>query len=206
MKSTLIKDALILTAITLVAGFALGAVYAITKEPIAKAEYQAQQEAYAAVFPDADSFEESEDFDAEKAIDELSSLDADLASQNTIDSVMIAKDSSGEKLGYVVTVTDSAGYGGNVTFSVGISNDGTMNGIAFTTLNETAGLGQKAKEETFSSQFTDRVTKRLSVVKTETDSSDEISAISGATVTSSAVTSGVNAALTYFYNVLGGGE
>ncbi|MCR4842821.1 MAG: RnfABCDGE type electron transport complex subunit G [Eubacterium sp.] len=203
MKSSLIKDALILTAITLVAGLLLGLVYGVTKEPIAAAEYQAQQEAYAAVFSSASSFEEYADFDASAAASALE--EAGLADQNTIESVMLAQDDSGETLGYVITVTDSAGYGGDVTFSVGIANDGTLGGIAFTTLNETAGLGQKAKEEAFSSQFVDRITQALTVVKTETESDDEIQAISGATITSSAVTSGVNACLTYFYNVLGGG-
>ncbi len=200
MKNTLIKDALILTAITLVSGIALGLVYEVTKGPIAEQEYKAQQEAYAAVFEEASSFEEYADFDADEALSAI----GDLASQNTIDGVMEALDASGEVLGYVITVSDTAGYGGTVTFSVGISNDGTMNGIAFTTLNETAGLGMKAKEDDFSSQFKGISSESLEVVKT-TPGDGEIKAISGATITSKAVTSGANAALSYFYNVLGGG-
>ena len=200
MKNTLVKDALILTAITLISGLALGLVYEVTKGPIEQQEYKAQQDAYAAVFEAASTFEDYADFDADEALSAI----GDLASQNTIDGVVEALDESGNVLGYVITVTDSNGYGGDVTFSIGISNDGTMNGIAFTTLNETAGLGQKAKEEAFSSQFVDNTATSLEVVKT-TPGDGEIQAISGATITSKAVTSGANAALTYFYNVLGGG-
>ena len=45
MKNKIIKDALALTLITLVAGVALGGVYEITKDPIAKQEAQAKAEA-----------------------------------------------------------------------------------------------------------------------------------------------------------------
>lgn len=214
MKSTLVKDALILTAITLVAGFLLGLVYKITEEPIAAAEEKAQQEAYAAVFEEADHFDAYAEFDSDAAAELLASAEDSVTlgnvgtyygDQDTIDEVLVAYDASNEALGYVITVTDSAGYGGDITFSIGIANDGTINGIAFTTLNETAGLGMKAKEAAFSSQFAGITESTLTVTKTDSDSDSEITAISGATITSSAVTSGVDAALTYFYEVLGGG-
>ena len=56
-KNTIIKDTLILTLITLVAGGLLGMVYEVTKEPIAQQAEKEKQEAYKAVFEDADSFE-----------------------------------------------------------------------------------------------------------------------------------------------------
>ena len=59
----IIKNALILMAITLVAGLLLGTVYGITKEPIAQAEAKAEQEAYLAVFPGAEEFVEPEQKD-----------------------------------------------------------------------------------------------------------------------------------------------
>ncbi len=130
-----------------------------------------------------------------------------LAEDAQIDGVEVAEDSSGKTLGYVINVTDHNGYGGDVSFSLGIKNDGTLNGISFTTLNETAGLGQKAKEPKFSSQFTDKkVSGTLEVVKTTPSSDNQIEAISGATITSRAVTGGANAALAYFNAVLGGGS
>ena len=53
----IVKDALVLTAITLISGLTLGTVYEVTKEPIAKQEELAKQEAFKTVLPDADSFE-----------------------------------------------------------------------------------------------------------------------------------------------------
>ena len=53
----IVKDALILFAITLVAGVLLGFVYDITKDPIAAQNEKAKQEAYKEVMADADSFE-----------------------------------------------------------------------------------------------------------------------------------------------------
>ena len=214
-KSTLVKDALILTAITLVAGLLLGLVYGITKEPIAVAQENAKQASYSAVFAEADHFEEYEGFDADAAAAVLEgtadtvttgNVGGALGDHNTIDSVMVAYSAANEALGYVITVTDNGGYGGELTFSVGIQTDGTVNGIAFTSLNETAGLGMKAKDEGFASQFSGRVIAGdgLSVNKSGTAGDDEIAAISGATITSSAVTSGVNAAVAYFRSVLGG--
>ena len=54
----MIRDAAILFAITLIAGFVLGFVYNVTKEPIAQAEEKAAKEAYAEVFQDASDFNE----------------------------------------------------------------------------------------------------------------------------------------------------
>ena len=203
MKS-IAKDALILTLITLVSGLLLGLVYEITKEPIERANYNTTQNAYKQVFEDADSFVDYADFDADEAVDVLT--DADLASDAQIDAVVEAQDANGDVIGYVITVTDHNGYGGDLTFSLGIQNDGTVNGIAFTSLSETAGLGQKAKEEKFSSQFVDlqAANAPMEVVKTTPSADNQIEAISGATITSKAVPGGTNAALTYFNEVLGG--
>ena len=60
--SKTMKNTLVLTIITLIAGFALGLVYEITKDPIAQAHDAAKKEAWQAVFPEADldSFEQVE--------------------------------------------------------------------------------------------------------------------------------------------------
>ena len=50
--------------------------------------------------------------------------------KQTIDEVMEAVDESGEIIGYVITVTDSEGYGGDITFSMGVQMDGMLNGIS----------------------------------------------------------------------------
>ncbi len=200
----LVKDALVLTCITLIAGFALGLVYEITKAPIAKAEADALQKAYQTVFADAASFADVEGFDSATA----TALVAEAGySDDTIDNCVEALDASGNSLGYIITVTSSAGYGGDITFSIGITNDGVINGYSITSISETAGLGMKARdagEGTFSSQFENRTAEIFTVTKTGASSSSEIDAISAATITSNAVTNGINAGVTYFNSLVGG--
>ena len=58
MKNTIVKDTIAITLITLVAGLALGVVQDITSKPIAQQAIKAKEEAYKAVFEDADSFEQ----------------------------------------------------------------------------------------------------------------------------------------------------
>ena len=200
MNKKIVHDALILTVFTVVIGFILGLVYEITKDPIAKAEEATVQAAYKAVFEDADSFS-TYDFDAEAA--------ASLLEQNgysdEINGVQEALDKDGNVLGYVITVTAKDGSQGNITFSVGIKNDGTVNGYSVTSMSETPGLGDKAKTEDFSKQYKNKNVDSFTVVKQAPSADNEIEAISGATITSKAMTNGVNACIIYFQNELEGG-
>jgi len=201
MKNSLVKDALILTVITLISGLALGFVYEITKAPIAKAEEETTMEAYRTVFSDADTFADLDGFDADAAsslVQEAGYTDDD------IDNCVIAYDSAGNALGYVITVTSHAGYGGDITLSMGVTNEGVMNGYSITSISETAGLGMKATDESFYSQFEGILAGTYSVIKSGTASDNEIEAISGATITSKAVTNAVNAGFVYFESVKGG--
>lgn len=200
MNKRIIHDALILTAFTLVLGLILGVVYGITKDPIDKANIAAAQKAYQAVFADADSFETVE-YDADKA----NEMVADAGYKDTIDDVEEALDKSGDSLGYVITVTAKDGSQGSITFSVGIQNDGTVNGYSITSIAETPGLGMKAEEEDFYSQFEDKNVDAFNVVKQTPASDDEIEAITGSTITSKAMANGCNAAIVYFQNALQGG-
>jgi electron transport complex protein RnfG len=199
----ILSDTIKIFLITLVAGLMLGGVYTITKEPIKKAEEAAKQDAYKAVFKDADSFTETKfnEKEARKLLDDNGYAD------DTIDEVVEAKDASGSTLGYVLTITSTAGYGGDIQFSIGLTMDGTLNGYSILSISETAGLGMKAKEEKFASQFRNKNVSRLEVTKTGAKSDEEIDAISGATITSKAMTYGVDSGLCYFQNVIlnGGG-
>ena len=65
--NSLVKDALKLVIITVVAGLVLGAVYGITKKPIADQEAKAQMEAYKAVFPKASDFKDVDGFRTKQA-------------------------------------------------------------------------------------------------------------------------------------------
>lgn len=204
MKNKIIKDALALTLITLVAGVALGGVYEITKDPIAKQEAQAKAEAYEQVFTDAAAFEAVEmDDTLTKTIRDQ--LDQEGYKAQSIEEVMRSEDQSGETLGYAFTVVTSEGYGGDIQFSMGVQNDGTLNGISILSIGETAGLGMNADTPAFKDQFVGKQVEKLQYTKNGATQDDEINAISGATVTTNAMTNGVNAGLCAF-RVMEGGD
>lgn len=191
----MLKDAAVLFVITLVAGCLLGAVYEVTKEPIKKQQEEAWKEACQAVFPTAVQFENmSGAGDVEYTADES-------VTPATIGEVDLAMDKEGNTLGYVLIVTDHEGYGGDIRFAMGIGMDGTLYGISFLSISETAGLGMRA-DEVLTPQFAGKNTGQFKVTKIGKKAEDEIDAISGATITSNAVTNGVNAGLAYFEQIL----
>lgn len=86
---------------------------------------------------------------------------------------------------------------------VGITADGNISGVKIGNHSETPGLGSKASEPTFKDQFKGKGTdKSLTVVKGNASNDNDIAAISGATITSKAVTSGVNAAIDLYKSQL----
>lgn len=197
----IIKNALILTAITLVSGILLGLVYEVTKGPIAASKERAKKEAYQTVLPDAKEFSNLV-FDSDIATKAIK--DAGLEGC-IIDEVVVAE-AEKEPIGYIVTSRSSEGYGGDIQISVGILNDGTISGVAILSISETVGLGMNASKPEFYGQFSDKKVEEFIVTKTGAEEEHEIDAISGATVTSNAMTNAVNAALVYFNQlcVIGG--
>ena len=195
----IIRNTIILTVITVISGFLLGLVYEITAEPIARTQEAAKKEAWQAVFPDAseDAFQQI-DVDADVAAQVVKDLGVDA----TVDEVCAV---DGGETGYVVTVTDGEGYGGDIQITVGITADGTVSGVSFLSISETAGLGMKADEADFKDQFKDKKVEKFSYTKSGESGDDKIDAISGATITTNAVTNAVDSALIYFQNELGGG-
>lgn len=188
----IIKDTYIITIITLIAGILLGAVYTITKEPIAYQEMLSKEKACKEVFADAASFEALEQVD-----EELKSYLSDECGflAQSMDEIFLAKDANGEHIGYVLNITSSEGYGGAISFAMGVKNDGTLNGISFLSISETPGLGMKATSNEFKNQFIGKKADSLVFTKTGAVSEHEIDAISGATVTTNAVTNAINAGL-----------
>ena len=188
--------------ITIIAGFALAYVYKITKKPISDAEQAAKEEAYKTVFADADSFESYADFDADSAANILK----DAGFNADIDEVVTAKSSDGSVLGYVVTVTSHEAYSGDLQLAMGVADDGTTKGISFLSLAETAGLGMEADTDSFKSQFAGKNVAQFKYTKSGATVDEEIDALSGATITTNAVTNAVNAGLTYVQSIGGGSE
>lgn len=196
---SMFRDAGIITAITLIAGLVLGGVYQLTKEPIAEQERIKKERACQEVYADAASFTAVEGFDTEEAALVLASE----FPQQDIDEVMAAKDSAGNTMGYVLTVTTHEGYGGDIQFTMGVTNEGVLNGISILSISETAGLGMRA-DEVLKPQFSGKSAPSYEYTKNGAMTENQIDAISGATITTNAVVNGVNAGLCYFQNALGG--
>lgn len=200
-KSTLVHDTICLFIITLVAGILLGGVYYITESIIAKRENDAKIEAYGVVYKDAK-------FESDKEVnDKLASFQKDLAagkvktaSGQDLSDVEILEVMVADKGGYVVTCTGK-GYGGAVKMALGIDGDGKIIGIQITDCtNETPGLGQNSSSADWNKQYVGMTTEQdVNVVKDGTGSTESgtINAISGATITSSAVTRAVDGTLLF---------
>lgn len=199
-KDNAIKDAAILVIITLVAALLLAFVYEITKDPIAAQKAKKKTEAYAAVYPGLSDTVISEELQ-EKA-------EAFVGEGMRVDEAVLAKDASGAIVGVLMTVTTPEGYGGDITLTCGVKADGTLTGISFLTLAETAGLGMKAQEDGFRGQFENKKTDSFALMKggaAVVEGNEPIDVISNATITSEAVVRAVNGALEFAGDILNEG-
>lgn len=200
-KGGFMKDAVILFVITLIAGICLGGVYTVTKEPIEIASQKAKEAAYKNVFPEADKFPASDEITAQ-----IAGANEALAGMGfgnvLVDEAVQAVDASGAVIGSVVSSSSKDGFGGLVSITVGIDADGTIKGIEFLSISETPGLGMNATKDTFKGQFPGKKADSLTVTKAGASADNEIDAMSGATITSKAVTNAVNAALYFAANCM----
>lgn len=187
--STIIKDAVALFVITLIAGLLLGLVNQITKEPIAASELAAKNAAYQKVFSEGKAFEEEEAL--AKKLETLNISGAEIAE------VLAAKDADGNTIGYVMSLIAKEGYGGDISFAIGVKLDGIMTGLSVLSHSETAGLGANCTKEEFQAQFVGLKGPKIQYSKTGKSSENEFDAISGATITSKALTGAVNAGLSF---------
>jgi electron transport complex protein RnfG len=185
----ILRLGLILFTVTAITGIILGVVYEITLGPILQAQERLKNEALAGALPEAKSF---------------SIVEAAPDSDPVLKEVQKGEQ-EGALVGYCVTVTPK-GYGGIIEIVVGITKEGKLRAIRILNLSETPGLGAKAVLPAFSGQYENKEVETLSVVKVSPTSPEQIQAISGATITSNAVTSGVNAALRYWKQNLEGGN
>ncbi|MBQ6540395.1 MAG: RnfABCDGE type electron transport complex subunit G [Oscillospiraceae bacterium] len=192
------KPVIALSLIALISGLALSGVYSITKENIDAQKEKAAWAAYQEVVPDAVEFE------AVPAVDDIKgeAYGTDFGRVSIKEAVAGIND-NGELAGYAISVTSSEGYDGDVTLSVGIKPDGTVNSIAFTELHETPSKGMLCEEPEFKDQFNGRNVEVFNLLKSGGSTAEnEIDGVSGATITSKAVVNAVNAALDCFRNVI----
>lgn len=150
--------ALKLFLICLVIALGLSALNFVTEPVIAQLTETAKKEAMEAVLPDCD---------LEKANDNVY--------VGTVD---------GKPIGYAVNVVTQEGYGGAIEMIIGFDSEFKITGLEYISMSETPGLGTRAKEESFTSQFLGEEAKQF----------EEIDALTGATVTSKAVNGAINLA------------
>lgn len=179
--SDILKPVIVLTAICLVTSALLAYTNKITAPEIEKQNEQAANEARSTVLSEAKDFES--------------------ANLSGNEEYFIGKSESGDIIGYVFTTTAKS-YGGEIKVMVGVNADGTVNAVELLQINDTPGLGMNAKNPEFLEQFNNK-TAGIGVNK-NAPAENEIQALTGATITSSAVTSAVNTALNNYAKVTGG--
>ena len=204
-KSGMMKNVISIFVITLIAVLLLAVVNQVTRDPIALAEINARNEVYKTVMSEATGFGEimTEEEIVEKG--EKALTDAGISSCE-INHAMAALRGD-EKLGYVIAATSKNGYGGDIQIAIGIDMNGTITGFNVIKHSETAGLGAKAKDDpSFAAQFEGKATDApIAYVKGGGATGQQIDALSGATITTNAVTEATNAAIA-FYNACLKGE
>ena len=169
----IVQLVVVLGLITFICALLLGVINGVTADKITQNGIETRNAAMAEIIPDAD-FED---------------LDTALSAEDVYKAI---KD--GEEIGYCVQV-EPKGFGGNLTMIVGINADGTVAGAKVTSHAETPGLGAKSQADpNWITQFAGQTADgQLKVAK----DGGTINAITGATITSRAVTDGVNTAAAY---------
>lgn len=170
----IIRIGVILFAITALAACVLALMNSVTAPVIAKNQAEKQALAMQVVLPTADGF-----------------ADQNLKTE-TMPATITAVYQSTNDAGYAVMVSPN-GYGGAISMAVGVSPEGVVTGVDIVSQTETAGLGTNCTKPEFKEQFLGK-TAGITVVKSGAKD-NQIDAISSATVTSKAVTAGVNAAI-----------
>lgn len=197
-KTGIPKPAIILCVITLIAGVALSGVYALTKEAIEEQKLIAEAESYRAVCPEAEEFSSDAQLDeVVKALGE-SVYGTDFGKVH-INKAIVGKNAAGEIVGYVIRVTTRDGFDGDISMSVGFDLSGTVLGVEFTEINETAGMGMLCAEPEFKDQFKGILVDRFVLNKAGGSTTpEEIDSVSGASISSGAIVNAVNAAMDFF--------
>lgn len=188
----MIKPTISLFIICLITTFCLAFVNSITKDTILERALLDAEEQRKLVLSEADSF---------KMLDGESDKDE----SGLIDEVYAAY--SGEELvGYVFNASPK-GYGGEIAVTVGVSNENIITGVQIGNNSETPGLGSKTANREFTEQFQNKdISGDIVVVKRPVSQDNEIQAISGATVSTNAVTRAVQASAGLAEKLLDGGD
>lgn len=183
----ILKPGVALFAICVVAAASLGFTYSATKGPIEARQAQTKADSMRELIPSAKEFHEDVTIPEGSAVTSAASGYA-----------------GGTPAGWVIGVSPK-GYSGAIDMLVGILPDGKVSGVTIVSHSETPGLGAKARDANFTAQYIGQTGPFL-VTKSSPVGDNEIQAITSATITTNAVTLGVNQALEFYNNELAGGE
>lgn len=182
-KNEIAKLSLVLCLITSITALLLGIVNAITAPIILDIQTKATTQAMKQLVVEADIFD----------ILEIPENSDEIITE-------FYKAIKGTKVvGYCVKVAPN-GFGGPISIVVGLDANGAVLGTQIIDHTETSGIGTKLiTEETFAQQFIGKMTSLVST-KSGATAENEISAISGATISSNAMTNGVSTAIEFVLN------
>lgn len=185
MDKKTIKLGLFLMLVAALAALALASINNMTAPIIAANEKTAMDAAMSDVYPAGTSFEES-----------FEQYSSDVP-ENIVGLAMANVDGTPSGVIYIV---EKGGYAGTIRIMVAFDiEEQVITGLRILTHKETPGLGANAKTAWFNERYLNvSATNELHVVKTEPANPDEIQAITAATITSTAVTDGVNIARSHF--------
>ncbi len=176
----------VLLIICIIAAGVLGVTNAVTYEKIIEQLAKESDLARKAVLSDATEFRKLEESDVDGILDK--------AAYDIVDEVFEGT-SGGQLNGYTVK-TVPKGYGGSVEIIIGIDTLGMVRGVKVGENSETPGLGKNAAKPKFQEQYIGKDwDEGVVLIKNGIPRENEVLSIAGATVTSNAVTSGVNTAL-----------
>jgi electron transport complex protein RnfG len=190
----IIKTGLVLLLVSVIAALALGMTNEVTKDKIAEQRYMANEQAKKEVLSVAASFEDITGEDLNAIIEKF----------DPIKEAYVGLDASGNPIGYVFKSTPT-GFGGPIEVVTGIDLNGTVTGLRVGSHNETPGLGAKAKDEAFFGQYADKSSSSAIGTSKTAASGNDIQAITGATISSVAVSNGANASIEAFNWILENG-
>ncbi len=175
----MIKPSLSLFVICLVTAFCLAFVNNMTKEPIIRRMEMDAEEKRKQVLSQAESFEKLEGWEAQD--------------ESGIIKEVYAAYIGEELAGYVFSATPK-GFGGEIAVTVGVDSESAISGVRIGDNQETPGLGSKTADEKFTEQYIGKdISKEIKIVKRPVSADDEVQAVSGATISTRAVTSAVQA-------------
>ena len=183
-----IKLGLILLAFTAIAAGILGFLNLQTEDIIAEVQIKANNEARQEVLPNGEDFEELE----ESKFKEV-----------TKDTPMVEEIyeglSGGEVMGYTIKTVIS-GYSGPITVMTGVDMEGTIAGMKVVSNTETPGLGANASNDEYEDQYKEKSAEGDIELVKNNPSDEQVEALTGATITSKAVTDSVNEAIKAYNN------